>query len=113
MPTIVNAEDRAIAAEGDGWKILTLADDATFGQETMIARHWIVSAESTTTTFTQGNNEQLLYIIRGSGTIIIDGNSHAIDDESVIWLEPGEQYHFTAGADGMEILQGYTARHIN
>jgi quercetin dioxygenase-like cupin family protein len=49
----------------------------------------------------------LLYVIRGSGTAVVNGEDMPLNDESVLWLEPGEQYQFIAGADGLEILQGY------
>ena len=55
----------------------------------------------------QGETEQLLYIIRGSGIAIVNGEEMSVSDETVLWVEPGERYQFVAGEDGLEILQGY------
>jgi mannose-6-phosphate isomerase-like protein (cupin superfamily) len=51
--------------------------------------------------------DQLLYVIRGNGTAEVDERTFPLEGESVLWLEPGEQYCFIAGENGLEILQGY------
>lgn len=106
MPIIVNAEDVKIT-EGDGWIQLTVADPEMIGAPAMTARRWVLEAGAQGPELVQGETEQLLYIIRGSGTAIVNGEEMPVSDEFVLWVEPGEQYQFVAGEDGLEILQGY------
>ena len=73
----------------------------------MLARRWIFDPGMEGPKNTQGDHVQLLYVISGSGKAIVDGQSFELDHESVLWLEPGETYHFVAGKEGLEILQGY------
>jgi mannose-6-phosphate isomerase-like protein (cupin superfamily) len=54
-----------------------------------------------------GDKDQLLYVIRGNGTAEVDERTFPLEEESVLWLESGEQYCFIAGENGLEILQGY------
>lgn len=106
MPTVINADEIA-ARSGDGWRVLELADTASIGAPAMIARRWIFEPGASGPESTLGDADQLLYVIRGSGQAIVDGHTFDLDRESVLWLEPGEKYHFIAGNDGLEILQGY------
>ena len=73
----------------------------------MVARRWTLEPNATGPMLTQGDSEQLLYVIRGSGIALVNGEELPLDRESVLWLEPGEKYQFVAGDSGMEILQGY------
>jgi len=107
MPIIVNPEDMEVAAQGKGWTEITNADDQTFGAPAMIARRWLFEPDAVGPELVQGEVDQLLYVIRGSGTAIVDGVDMQLTAEGMLWLEPGERYQFVAGADGMEILQGY------
>ena len=106
MPIIVNAKDVKIT-EGDGWTQLTVADSEMMGASAMTARRWVLEAGARGPELEQGETEQLLYIIRGSGIAIVNGEEMSVSDETVLWVEPGERYQFVAGGDGMEILQGY------
>ena len=106
MPIIVNAEDVKMT-EGDGWIQLTVADPEMIGAPAMTARRWVLEAGAQGPELVQGEAEQLLYIIRGSGTAIVNGEEMPVSDEFVLWVEPGERYQFVAGEDGLEILQGY------
>jgi quercetin dioxygenase-like cupin family protein len=106
MPTVINADEIA-SHSGDGWRVLELADAASIGAPAMIARCWIFEPGAPGPEATLGQADQLLYVIRGSGQAIVDGQTFDLDRESVLWLEPGEHYHFVAGDDGLEILQGY------
>jgi glyoxylate utilization-related uncharacterized protein len=56
---------------------------------------------------TQEAAEQMLYVISGGGKAVVDGEDFALDTESVLWVEQGEQYQFVAGDAGLDILQGY------
>jgi mannose-6-phosphate isomerase-like protein (cupin superfamily) len=107
MPIIVNREDMRITRQGAGWKEITIADSQTFGAPAMIARRWLLEPEATGPELLQGDVDQLLYVIQGSGTAVVDDVEMPLADESMLWLEPGERYRFVAGTDGLEILQGY------
>jgi quercetin dioxygenase-like cupin family protein len=106
MPIIINAEDVKVS-QGQGWTCLTLADAAIIGAPAMVTRRWVIEAGARGPTLEQGDTDQLLYVIRGSGQAVVNGQTMSLAEESVLWLEPGEQYQFVAGAAGLEILQGY------
>jgi len=107
MPIIVNREDVKTTSQGEGWRELTVADSETFGAPAMIAKRWQFEPGAGGPELVLGDVDQLLYVIRGSGTAVVDGVEMALTEESILWLEPGEKYRFVAGADGLEILQGY------
>jgi quercetin dioxygenase-like cupin family protein len=107
MPTIVRKEDVSVSGQGPGWKVITLADSTAIGEPAMVARRWNFDPGAEGPETLHGDQDQLLYVIRGSGRAIVDGQTFELDHESVLWLEPGETYHFLAGDDGLEILQGY------
>lgn len=107
MPIIVKAEETKVTRRGTGWREITLADAQTIGAPAMVARRWLLDPGAQGPELTQGDTDQLLYVIRGSGRAIVDGREFPLTEESVLWLEPGEGYRFIAGADGLEILQGY------
>jgi quercetin dioxygenase-like cupin family protein len=107
MPIIVNPDDMQENQRGEGWVELTLADAQNFGVPAMVARRWTLQAGATGPMLTQGAQEQLLYVIEGSGKAIVDGEDFPLDRESVLWVERGEHYQFVAGDAGLDILQGY------
>lgn len=107
MPILVNPEDVKVTGRGDGWTEMTIADSQTFGAPAMIARRWLFEPGAKGPEKVQEDVDQLLYVIRGSGSAVVDGVTMPLNDESMLWLEPGERYQFVAGADGLEILQGY------
>jgi len=49
-------------------------------------------------------SEHLLYVIRGSGSAKVEDESLGLAQESILWLDPGEQATLVAGADGLEVL---------
>jgi len=106
MPIIFNAEDVKVA-QGKGWTQLTVADAELIGAPAMVTHRWIFEAEAQGPKLELGDTDQLLYVIRGSGKAIVNGEEMSLTIESVLWVEPGEQYQFVAGEDGLEILQGY------
>ena len=107
MPIVVQAKETKLISHGKGWQEIGLADSHTFGADAMIARRWLFEPEAEGPERTHGQEDQLLYVIRGSGTAVVNGESLSLIEESVLWLEPGEIYHFVAGKDGLDILQGY------
>ena len=107
MPIIVNPEDMHENQRGEGWVELTLADARHFGVPAMVARRWTLEPGATGPLLTQGAEEQMLFVISGGGKAIVDGTDFPLDEESVLWVETGEQYQFVAGDAGLDILQGY------
>lgn len=107
MTTVINTSAVKVVDEGDGWQLLGLADSVSFGAPAMVARRWMLAAGARGPLLTHGDADQLLYVIKGRGLAIVDGLEFPLADESVLWLEPGEQYQFVAGLEGLEILQGY------
>lgn len=107
MPTLVNPEDMKTSQKGDGWMVITLADAETFNAPSMVARRWVFEPGAQGPEVVHGDTDQLLYVIGGSGTALVEGEELPLTQESVLWLEPGDRYQFTAAANGLEILQGY------
>ena len=107
MPIIVKAEETKIVRQGEGWKLIGLADETTFGAPAMIARRWVLDPGARGPELRHSDSDQLLYVIRGDGAAEVDGQTLVLSEESVLWLEPGELYRFIGGDRGLEILQGY------
>jgi quercetin dioxygenase-like cupin family protein len=107
MPIIVRPEEMSVHHRGEGWTEITLADAQTIGTPAMVARRWSLEPRALGPKMTQGESEQLLYVIRGCGVALIEGKRLPLEAETVLWLEPGDQYQIQAGENGLEILQGY------
>ena len=107
MPTIIHLEETPILRAGAGWQEIGLTAPDTFAEPTLIARRWVLEAGVRGPRLEHGDAEQLLYVIRGDGVAVVDGEELPLADESVLWLESGEAYCLVAGDAGLEILQGY------
>ena len=107
MPVIVNEKDTVITRQGRGWTEVTLVEAKTIGAPAMVARRWILKPGTKGPELVQGDTDQLLYVIKGSGTALVDGVEMHLSDESVLWLEPGERFQFVTTENALEILQGY------
>jgi quercetin dioxygenase-like cupin family protein len=107
MPVIVNEKDTVITRQGRGWTEITLVDAKSIGTAAMVARRWVLKPGTKGPELLQGETDQLLYVIKGSGSAIVDGVEMQLADESVLWLEPGERFQFVTTEDQLEILQGY------
>ena len=106
MPVIVNSEEM-VTSRGEGWAEITLADTQTIGAPAMVARRWVFEPGARGPELVQGNVDQLLYVIRGSGLAVVSGQEFQLGEESLLWVESGERYCFIGGDEGLEILQGY------
>jgi quercetin dioxygenase-like cupin family protein len=106
MPVIVNSEEM-VTRRGEGWTEITLADTQTIGAPAMVARRWVFEPGARGPELVRGEVDQLLYIIRGSGLAVVNGQEFRLSEESVLWVESGERYCFIGGDEGLEILQGY------
>jgi quercetin dioxygenase-like cupin family protein len=107
MPVIVNEEDTVITRQDKGWAEVTLVDTKGIGAPPMVARRWILKPGTKGPELVQGKTDQLLYVIKGSGSAIVDGVEMRLSNESVLWLEHGERFQFVTTEDELEILQGY------
>ena len=107
MPTVYQPDETPVLREGEGWQEIGLTAPDTFAEPTMIAHRWVLDPGARGPMLKHGNAEQLLYVIRGSGAAEVNGEALSLSDESMLWLEPGEEYCFVAGDEGLEILQGY------
>ena len=107
MPIILKPDHMKLFADRDGLTITTLADSALIGEPAMIARRWSLAPNKSTPQSTHGEQEQLLYVISGSGFAYVNGETLLLDSEMMLWLEAGDIYHLIAGKDGLELLQGY------
>ena len=106
MPILINAEDVKVT-RGAGWTRVTVADAELIGAPAMVTHRWLFEAGARGPELEQGDTDQLLYVIGGSGTAMVNGAEMPLSPETVLWVEPGERYQFVAGAHGLEILQGY------
>lgn len=106
MPKVLEPDDMQTET-GEGWEVVTLADAGSIGAPAMVARRWNFQPGARGPEVTHGDVDQLLFVIRGGGSAVVDGERMELEAESSLWLEPGERYRFEAGDDGLEILQGY------
>jgi quercetin dioxygenase-like cupin family protein len=107
MPIIINPDETRLTDQGKGWSETTLADSQAIGTPAMVARRLSFEPYTTGPLKAHGETEQLIYVIQGGGEAQVNSEVYPLDTESMLWLEPGDQYRFKAGADGLEILQGY------
>lgn len=107
MPEIVSPEEMRAIQLRDGCREITLADEKTFGAPAMVARRWELDPYAEGPERVHGDVDQVLYVLRGGGEAVVDGQTFALEQESMLWLEEGERYRFRAGPKGLEILQGY------
>ncbi len=107
MPIIVNPEDTRLHRQGAGWAATILADEQTIGTPAMVARRWSLQPSARSPVNIHGKVEQLIYIITGEGKAYVNNTIYPLGPETVVWLEPGDQYQFEAGEKSLEILQGY------
>lgn len=113
MPIIINEEAMSITHRGEGWTEITLADTHTIGAPAMVARRWVFEPGARGPESVHGEVDQLLYVIRGSGLAMVNGQAFRLSKESLLWVEPGERYCFIGGENGLEILQGYAPGEIS
>jgi quercetin dioxygenase-like cupin family protein len=106
MPSIIKPDDMNETQSETGWFVRTVADTQHLGAPAMVARWWTFKPGTEGPRQRRGKADEILYVVRGSGTAVVDGQMFDLDDESVLWLEEDESYYFIAGENGLEILQG-------
>ncbi len=107
MPIIIPPKDMKIEDHGGGWITTTLADEQAIGASAIVARRWSFTPGGKTGVQVHGKAEQLLYVISGGGVASVNSEALPLEPESMLWLEPGDEYHLEAGPDGLEMLQGF------
>jgi quercetin dioxygenase-like cupin family protein len=107
MPLIIDPKKVYAPRKGDGWSVLTLADGNTIGAPAMAALRWSLEPHARSPEVRHGENEEMLYVIAGSGQAQVGPTSFELEPESLLWLEPGDRYILEAGAEGLEVLQSY------
>ncbi len=107
MPKIINPEDIHEEHSKEGWSVRTVADASHIGMKSTVVKWWTFQPNATGPQHTRGQADEILYVIQGTGQAIVDGETFELDEESVLWVEEGEIYSFTAGENGLQILQGY------
>lgn len=107
MPTIIEPENMTNIQSGEGWSVKTIADATHIGTPAMVARWWTFQPGAQGPQQTRGKADELLYVIRGAGQALVNGQPYDLADECVLWVEENETYSFVAGEAGLEILQGY------
>ena len=107
MAMIREVEDLEVHREEHGWVETTLADSTLFGHAAMVARRWSLEPGARSPSFVHGEQEQMLYVIAGSGRARVNSEHYALMQENLLWMEPGDRYHLEAGEQGLEILVGF------
>jgi quercetin dioxygenase-like cupin family protein len=52
--------------------------------------------------------EEIYYVLAGSGTAVLDGREHPLRAGDLLHLPPGTTHAFTAGAEGLVMLDIHT-----
>ena len=107
MPSIIKPEDMQESHAESGWTVRTVTDTEHLGAPAMVARWWTFEPGVQGPERTRGDSDEILYVIRGTGTAVVNDQKFDLEDESVLWLEEDERYYVIAGEGGLEILQGY------
>jgi quercetin dioxygenase-like cupin family protein len=50
------------------------------------------------------SGERFLYVVRGGGAAVVGAETFALEDESVLWLDPEDAPALSAGPQGLEVL---------
>ncbi len=57
---------------------------------------------------THEDSDELLYILKGGGTLRLDGRNLALSPKMAVWIPKGVEHSFTAGEGGVEAVQVYS-----
>lgn len=107
MPKLIAKESMPEEISGQGWSKTTLADADSIGEPAMAAYVWQFDPNAQGPEIVHGDTDQLLYVIRGNGTVTVGDDQLELKPETMVWMEPGDRYTFQAGDQGLTILQGY------
>ncbi len=107
MPVILSPENMQTESSGEGWTKISLADLANTGTSAITAQRWSLKSMAAGPEQKHKNVDEMLYVISGSGAIVVNGEKLLLEKETVLWLETGDVYQLIAGDHGLEVLQGY------
>ena len=103
MPTIFSPADLK-TTRASGTARATLADPAMLGSDALQVERLTLDASAKTPSSAAPDGEHFLYVIRGAGTARVGPQSFALEPESMLWLEAGDEYSIEAGAGTLEVL---------
>lgn len=107
MPVIIEPDVMKVIQKGDGWTETTLADSRLISNLGMVARRWSFKPGARTQEIQHGDHDEMLYVMTGNGIARVGSQDLSLEPETLIWLESGDRYLIQAGAEGLEILQGF------
>ena len=106
MPAVVMPDQMEVETRGEGWVIWRMVNHRVTQEPVLLLRRWVISPGARTPEEEHTTDqERFLYVIRGHGTLLVNGSPSPIDEESVIWVEPGDRFAFVAGDNGLEVLE--------
>jgi quercetin dioxygenase-like cupin family protein len=109
LPLVYDPKASRTHKQGEGWKLVTLADYANAESVALVVRRWSLQAGARTPETPHEESEEMLYVVQGSGYALVGEQYFELSAESMLWLEPGDSYRLIAGNEGLEVLQGYAA----
>lgn len=102
MSLVAHAEALATRSLGPAWTevVFPAADDGRFA-----ASRWDVTAGTRTTARRHEDGETVLYVAEGGGRLLLaDGTVERLAAETVVWLEPGDEYRLEADGHGLAVI---------
>lgn len=110
LPEFRQAAEIEVEQRGEGWSVSMLADGRHVPGMAMVARRWnFEPGAQGPEEHWLGPAERFLYVISGSGRLIVGGRTSAIERESMVWLEAGDGYRLLAGENPLEVLEATSA----
>jgi quercetin dioxygenase-like cupin family protein len=105
MPIVVTSGEKQVR-RGPGWSEVLLADPTTVGEPiAMSARRYTFESGVRSELIDFGSDESFLYVVRGEGNAQVGDELFALQEESVLWLNPGDPpMELEAGAAGLDVL---------
>jgi len=104
MPIIRKPDQMQTNRYGDGCTETILADRHVLGEKVMVTQRWSLDPHTRGPETMNGDYEEMLYVISGSGTAQVGGERYELQPECMLWIERGDTYHLSSGPDGLEVL---------
>jgi quercetin dioxygenase-like cupin family protein len=103
MPTVVHRDALDPHARAAGWLETVLHDPGAEAEGFALAR-WDLGPNETTQPLAHEHGEAFLYVAEGSGRIVLKEGDAELGAETVVWLDPGDEYRLEAGEDGLAVV---------
>ena len=90
-----NKDFRQVVATGDNVQVvlMSIPPEGEIGEET------------------HPDNDQVLLLVEGGGSAILDGKEKPFEEGDLVLVPAGTLHNFTAGTDGMKIVTTYSPPH--